>query len=537
MRLLRPEALWLLLLAVPLALLHLRFRRRLRVVVPSLLAWDPSSLGGAPPRAAGLRPRDLLGLLLEVAALSCLAVFAAGPVEGDPPPPERPLALVLDGSASTLAAGRFEEMRGLARRALEAAGPRAPASLWIAAGEAAAAAPPGSPRPVLEAALAAARPRAVGSGGLAAAAEAALGNGGEVLVLTDGCDPDAPALAARKDLRLLSVGRPERNRAVVGAAVELRRPRTGSLFLRVRGEDGRILEEDRSAEFARALAAGEGGGLFGFPGGGDALPLDDLLRITADPPGGIRVGVVADSGATDPWLAAALEACGDALDRELSVALRPEGLPNLGPGIDVLVGGPGLASLGRPRLLLAAGEGPPREAPTLQAGEGRHPVLRGVDPAEWMATRGRALPARAGDAVLLLGPEGPLALAGEREGARVVILGFDPAESTLPLSGSWPVFLRNALLWLAGDPPAPPPPTAADGSPALLDAAESDLVPRVPRNAEGFEFRARGPAGGGPRSRAADFGLAAALLLLLEWWLWRGADPRRDSLPGPRPPP
>ena len=51
MTFLRPGAFWLLLLAVPLILLHLRMRRRLRVVVPSLLAWDPSAAGGAPPPA------------------------------------------------------------------------------------------------------------------------------------------------------------------------------------------------------------------------------------------------------------------------------------------------------------------------------------------------------------------------------------------------------------------------------------------------------------------------------------------------------
>ena len=537
-----------------------------------------------------MRPRDLLGLLLEAGALAGLAVFAAGPVKGEAAAAERPLALVLDGSASTLAAGRFEEMRALAGRALAAAGPAAPAARGLAAGGVEAPAPPGSSREAVAAALAATRPRVCGGGSLAAAAEAALGGGGEVVVFTDGCDPEAQRLAARGDLRVVSVGRPEGNVALIGVSVERERGREPALWLRIRGSDGSVTEERRAA-----LRRGLGGGwAVRVPrlGEENALAADDGLAALGDlslPP--LRVAALGKGAAVDPYLAAALEAAGPLVDRGRSVALGPEGWGNLAERPDVVVvRGEEGAPAGVPLLVLDGGAGEPSAAPAVQAGETRHPVLRGVDPAEWIVTRGRALEARIGDAVLLLGPGGPLALAGVRGGRRAVILGFDPAASTLPLSGSFPVMLRNALLWLSGGGEEGAPAVARAGervtvpvaggrervtvrgpfacgkepggapsfevavrdgaatfrvpfpadeeeclldvqdglggrtvlATALLDAEESDLTPRVARNADGFAPPPRPAPGEGRRSPAASFALAAAVLLVLEWLLWAG---------------
>ncbi len=477
----RPGWLWLAALAVPLVLLHLRRRRRVRVVVPSLLAFDAAVLGAAPPRAAGLLPRELLALLLEVGALAALAVGAAGPVAGAEAARPRGVALVLDGSASTMAAGRFEEEVALARRVIASVGPATPVTLLLAAGE---------PRVLASLEEAEARPAAGRS--LRAAAEAALRTGGEVLVLTDGCDPDP----LPPGVRVVSVGREERNRGIVGFAVDLPREGKGRIFLRVREEDGSIREEARapgpSPPFGVALAPG------------DALPADDAIEIRAERPRPLRVAVL---GKPDPFLAAALEACGGLIDAAGSTTVDPAGLDRLAAVPDVLVGA--AADSPVPSLVLGAGEGEGIEAPSVQAGDRSHPVMRGVDPAEWIVTRARTLPALAGDAILLQGPRGPLALA--RKGR--ILLGFEPGESTLPLSGSWPVFLRNALLWLAGDPP----PATASG---LLDAAESDLRPRSPRNADAFVPPSRPAPGPGPRPLEALFAAAAAAFLLAEWLLW-----------------
>ncbi len=421
---------------------------------------------------------------------------------------------MLDGSASMMAAGRFEEARTLARKALDAVGPEVPVTLLLAAGEPRVLATAADPRAKVEAALAAARPAVVGAGALAAAADAAAKSGAEVLVLTDGCDLEAPALSRRSDLRVISVGKPERNRAVVGLTVDFRRDGKHALFLRVLREDGTVIEEDRSTLLAAVPPGGATTLRVGLdpPLPGDALAADDSVDLVLRPPRPLRVSVVAPGGRVDPYLSAALAACREILDAAGSTALDPAALANLAAAPDVLVVASG-ADVGGPvpSLVLGAGGGEAMEAPAVQAADRAHPVMRGVDLAELLLTRGRTLRAMAGEAVLLRGPDGPLALAGERGGIRRVLLGFDPKESTLPLSGAWPVLLRNALVWLAGDPE-----TAAAAPGSLLDAAESDLEPRVPRNADVAALPPRPTRGPGPRPLGAAFALAGAACLLLE---------------------
>jgi hypothetical protein len=530
-----PGALWLLALAGPIVAFHLRRRRRVRVVVPSLLAFDPTLLDAAPPRGAGFRPRDLAGLLLEVGALACLSLAAAGPVRGAPPPESRALALVLDGSLSTAAAGRFEEMRALARRALDAAGPGTPATLLLAAGEPRVLATAADPRARVDAALAAAAPAPSGPGALAAAADAAVASGAEVIVLTDGADPEAPALAARADLRLVSVGRPARNRAVVGLVVEPRRDGRGLLRARVLGEDGAVREEDRGALLDAAAAAGARTLRVALdpPGPPDDLPADDAIEIPFDPPRPIRVAVLAPGARPAAWIAAALESCAGLVDRGGSAVLDPSARADLAFAPDAVLALGVPADARDAAVVFGAGSGEGREAPALATGDRTHPVMRGVDPSEWILTRARAVEARAGDAALLQGPEGPIAVAGLRDGRRRVLLGFDPEASTVPLSASWPVLLRNALAWAAGEPEPIllPAPGARRGS--LPDAEESRLAPRVARNADSFAPTPRPPRGPGPRRLAPDLALAGAALLLAEALLFLipapGAAPRRDS--------
>ena len=615
MTLLHPERLWLLALALPLVLFHLRMRRRVRVVVPSLLALDPRDFATAPPRVLGLLPRDLLGLLLEVAALSALAFAFADPVEGSEPPAPRPLAIVLDGSASTMAAGRFEEMKVIARRAADAAGTDTPVTLLLAAGEARVIVSPGETRDRFDAALGGLRPFVIGGGALASAAAAAAPSGAEVLVLTDGCDPDAPALAARKDLRLVSVGRPEVNRGIVGITVERARGREDEVFTRLREADGSMSE-------GRAGVGPDGVDIRrGSESPFDGFGADDTIHWhPRRPESPLRVAVIAASGQVDPWLAAALESSRPLVDPLSVVIPEPVALQNLPRPPEVVVSIPGAGDPGDfPALVLGAGTGEVIQAPVVQAGDTLHPVMRGVDPAELIVTRSRALDALAGDSILLQGPTGPLVVAGIRAGHRRILLGFDPRESTLPLSAAWPVLVRNSLLWLVEESALSVPVVAAAGSTldipvpegvtscevmphsvtelitggavpahyydfpdplgpfrlpvvggrvrigvpaprcvggrllvsfagyppvdvaiALLDAAESDLTPKVPRNADAFLPTVRPPRGPGPRSRAGDFALGGMAILLLEWVVFLAlragegaARPRRDSFPAP----
>ncbi|MHC4925316.1 MAG: vWA domain-containing protein, partial [Planctomycetota bacterium] len=564
----RPEALWLLALAIPVIILHLQVQRRVRWVVPSMVAFDAVFPAAAAPKAAGLRLRDYRGLLLELAALTCLSLAMAGPEPGREMDPERPLVIVLDGTASTAAAGRFDEMRSLARESLHRVGTSTPVTLILAAERPYVLAGGAEGRDAVLDALARVRPRLVGGSTVRDAVTLASSvEGAEVLVLTDGCGDDV--LVAGEDVSVVTVGRPESNAAVLEATVHRDGDGPAVALVRSRSEDG--TESSRRVELPAA------GGPASIPAGDgeDALAADDTLRVLLPGARGLAVEVLTADGSVDPYLAAALSAMGRTIDGDRS---RVDGAAGSGrPDVRILLGAadPGNA----PALVLDAGSGLKRSAPLVRAGETSHPVLSGVDVAEWIVTLGRALPLRSGDAVLLEGPEGPLALAritGER---RMILLGFDPSLSTLPMSASWPVFVRNAVRWLAagGDaalpavvasgsrldvrvPPVasvfvgvaaghagavdrasirrvparggaatlevPVPAVGADSwlvlldgpgasarewgraSIALLDAAESDLVPSTLRNADSVVLPVRDPRAPPPRSRAPWLALA-----------------------------
>jgi Ca-activated chloride channel family protein len=57
----------------------------------------------------------------------------------------------------------------------------------------------------------------------------------------------------------------------------------------------------------------------------------------------------------------------------------------------------------------------------------------------------------AGLATIVDGEHGPLVLAGQRDGGRVVQLAFDPLESDLPLRVGWPILVMNTVGWLTAD--------------------------------------------------------------------------------------
>jgi len=71
------------------------------------------------------------------------------------------------------------------------------------------------------------------------------------------------------------------------------------------------------------------------------------------------------------------------------------------------------------------------------------------------------------DVRLIDTPTGPIALARERDGVRQVVLGFDFADSDLPLRVAFPQLIFNTVLWMregrAVTPPAGPALLARDG--------------------------------------------------------------------------
>ncbi len=80
-----------------------------------------------------------------------------------------------------------------------------------------------------------------------------------------------------------------------------------------------------------------------------------------------------------------------------------------------------------------------------------HPLLRWADDLE-EAHIGRILRYHPlpGDRVLASSAQGPLLIAGERHGGRILLFAFDVRESDLPLLVAWPVTILSAIDWFAG---------------------------------------------------------------------------------------
>ncbi len=160
--------------------------------------------------------------------------------------------------------------------------------------------------------------------------------------------------------------------------------------------------------------------------GGDAL----LARILASDPR-IEATRVAVSGATPELLAAA--------DAVLVAGDVPDGLE----GLDYAVLGPFAGS--------PVGFGPVEKAPGVVGWNRSHPLLRYTSWDRLIVSEGRPVVDRNGLVPVVDGTLGPLVLAGERDGGRVVQLAFDPLRSDLPLKVSWPVFVLNTVGWLTED--------------------------------------------------------------------------------------
>ncbi len=80
--------------------------------------------------------------------------------------------------------------------------------------------------------------------------------------------------------------------------------------------------------------------------------------------------------------------------------------------------------------------------------DGRHPVLYGVASARVALTQTAVVEAEGPLEPLWVGPSGPLLLAGEVRGQRLVVMAFAPRRSErLPLMASYPLLVGNAIYW------------------------------------------------------------------------------------------
>ncbi len=120
--------------------------------------------------------------------------------------------------------------------------------------------------------------------------------------------------------------------------------------------------------------------------------------------------------------------------------------------------------------------------PSIRASGAGSPLLANValDTIHINRTRELDLPAWA-DAIVET-PDTPLLIAGERQGQRVAVLGFDLHQSDLPLQPAFPVLVQNLLDWLV--------PGGGVASPTIR-AGQSEGLVAIPRRAVDRRRRTR----------------------------------------------
>jgi hypothetical protein len=86
----------------------------------------------------------------------------------------------------------------------------------------------------------------------------------------------------------------------------------------------------------------------------------------------------------------------------------------------------------------------------LRVTEDRHPLLYGVASSRLSLTQTAVLQGDGSLEPLWVGPSGPILLAGEVGGQRLVVMAFAPERSEhLPLTASYPLLVGNAIYWAA----------------------------------------------------------------------------------------
>lgn len=486
MELLFPAGLVAGLLAIPLvALYFLRLRRR-RVRVPSLLPW-----------AAALRSERLASpfqrfrrhrlLALQLLALLAIVLALARPATRGTGQPGRAVVLVVDLTASMGATDVSPSRLGAAVAAatdlVRALGPDDEAMLVTAAARTEVGVPFTRDHAEILRSLDALQPTDA-AGTLREAVELALSLARgrpqvEVVLYSDGAGTELREVSpGAVPFTYVPVGASSENTGIVqvdlrrGGALDL----SAQLFAAV---------ENRSPGPARAtVEAWLGTQLIGvrtevLPPG-DTVPL--VFDLPADAEGVVEVRLTApgDVLAADNRAWAVVEAAGrasiglvggDALTRRLLEAdprvrlalLTPtEATPDRIAGFDALVfGGPVPEGLdGRDYLVLGPRYGgpvtfgPDRAEPRVLDWSRGHPLNRAVRWSGLAIARSASVAHAGGLTAIVDSDAGPLVLAGERSGGRVAVLAFDPFESDLPLRVAWPVFLLDAVGWLAEGPAA-----------------------------------------------------------------------------------
>ena len=313
-------------------------------------------------------------------------------------------------------------------------------------------------------------------------------------LLTDGVLPPGAEQSAPPGLLVNAVGEPRPNLAVTRVQAVPVGAGTNQVFVQIRnfgtvGAEARVTLSidgvDAVEEALRLAPRGTEDRVFTVPGGDG-----EILRARVEPAG---AGAAADALTVDDQGFAVLSS-----PREVRVTVATPGNVFLEaalasvPGVTIETSPVVPANLLQTDLLVidrvAAPAAP--QVPTLlvapttwPAGITRsglldlpsftfqapgHELLAEVDLSEVAVASAQEVAAPALTEVAG-GPGGPLLLAGRIDGTPVIAVAFDLLESNLPLQTAWPVFVANAVSWLAGPPvslPAPAGTTLAIAVPA-----------------------------------------------------------------------
>lgn len=517
---------WLAPLAGAIVLLYLLKMRRKDFVVPATFLWPAMTYE---VRANSLFQRLRLSALLFLQLLALVLVVMA---LARPQSRERGLAgevtvMVLDTSASmqaregsqtrmeqamALCRGVIDSARAGDRVALIEAGPT-PRVVFSLSSE------PGRMRAALAGVRATDAEVDVGEALRLAASIAAKRSRARIVLVSDGVFPPVSDFTPGKAaLEFVPVGRATENVGVTALAAAPsgsgrsvfcavrnfgKKPATVALQMLA---DGKVFN-------AKTLVLSPGqvlGETFEAPpkaevleariDNGGALAADDARVALADPGATMRVLLV---GRGDLFLERAL-----ALDARVvldrATAVPSTALPgSTGPAYDVVVfdGVPEVPVRAQGVLTLgAAGKPSPVRklgnvtSPRLRSAEGAHPLLEAVDLTGTYIERAERVSAKPEGRVLAEGSAGPLVVVSEGAQKHIYV-AFAPLDSDFPLQVAFPIFLANALEFLA--------PRTARGDALAILAGHTFAVPAADPSGR---LTLEGP-GGTKREMAATGGV------------------------------
>lgn len=467
---------WFALIIPAIIVMYLLKRRRQDRPVASILLWE-QVLRDAAANVPWQRLRRNLLLLLQLLAAATLVLaimrpqLTGGASGGS-------VFMLIDASASMqatdVAPNRLAAAVAAARRIIDGLGPRDEVTL-IELGQ--------RPRVVvsscrvrgqIDAALASLR---AGSGSAAlepalelATALAAGKRDASIIIISDGgVVPPEAGYTVNCPVRFEKIGGPADNlaveavaaRAIGGRLIGLARVRNhgrveAAYALEI-AVDGRPLDVRRgtlaagqSCELTWELPAGASV-LSARLQGSDALRSDDIayavvgehrpVNVLLVSPGNLFVvkalALMPEVNVTnlDPGAA-------DVAPPDYDLYVYDGALPAKLPNAPLLVLNPPVGGFGAGSDLAPGEFLPPR------VGE---PLLEFVSLADVAVARARALSVPSWARAVVEATETPLIYAGERDGQRVVVMGFDLHQSNLPLRPAFPILMQNIIGWLLPD--------------------------------------------------------------------------------------